>query len=63
MVSRKFWYRPYISGARGASPLYVEFVLDVPTGRDSSAAFTLPYIFIQFAHAGAVVRLGDSQVA
>lgn len=63
MVSRKFWYRPNISGARGALPLYVEFVLDVPTGRGFSAAFTLPYIFIQFAHAGAVVRLGDSQVA
>lgn len=38
-------------------------LLTGPTGRGSSAAFTLPYIFIQFAHAGAVVRLGDSLVA
>lgn len=43
---------------------YMKLVLDVPTGRDFSSAFTLPYIFfIQFAHAGAVVSLGDSQVA
>lgn len=41
----------------------MKFVLDVPTGRDLSTAFTLPYIFIQFAHAGAVVSLGDLQVA